>query len=212
MGNLNIDELYSAAEDSRLRAFETARQDSLSRLQSNLDSITQSYRSNVTQAQTASRISALGQEEKLAASGLSSGSAYAAATSGYTESARVASNNNLRSNINALSTTRMQQEQEARTTSSSEIAQAQQTYDNSIADLQTQKAEAKISQYNTDRNYETEQKQFAYQSAMERWQTYGVVLPADAEILGVPAGTRTASSAYNNARLAFDKWKALLNA
>ena len=210
MALLNIDELYRAAKDSRLHAFESARQDSLQRLQNSLNDIGTSYRNNVTQTQTAARISALGQEEKLAASGLSSGNAYGAATSGYTETARMSADNQLRSNINKLSAARMQQEQQARTASSSEIAQAKQSYENSMANLQVQSAQAKISQYNADRQFQNQTRQFAYTSAMDRWKTYGVVLPADAKILGVPAGTRTASSAYNNARLAFDRWKALL--
>ena len=124
MESLDIEELYRAAERSRLNAFESARQDSLKRLQNSLDEIGTSYRGSVTQAQTAARISALGQEEKLAASGLSSGGSYTAPTSGYTETARVASDNNLRSNLNTLSAARLQQEQEARNASNTEIAQA----------------------------------------------------------------------------------------
>ena len=210
MESLNIEELYRAAEQSRLNAFESARQDSLKRLQSNLDDIGASYRSSVTQAQTASRISALGQEEKLAASGLSSGGSYAAPTSGYTETARVAADNNLRSNLNTLSAARLQQEQEARNASNTEIAQARQSYENSVSDIRTQMAQEQINQYNADREYNYNVSTTAYQQAMQRWQTYGVVLPADAAILGVPAGTRTASSAYNNAKLALERWKALL--
>lgn len=217
MESLNIDELYRAAERNRLSAFEAAQQDSMKRLQSNLNAINSSYRSDVTQAQTASRISALGQEEKLAAAGLSSGGAYAAPTSGYTETARIAADNNLRSNLNNLSAVRMQQEQEARTASSTEIAQARQNYENSAADIRTQFAQAKIDQYNADREFTYNSSVTAYQQAMQRWQTYGVVLPADASILGVAAGTRTATSTYNNAKLAIDRatldyyrWKALL--
>lgn len=210
MASLNIEELYRAAEQSRLTAFETARQDSLQRLQNNLDQIGATYRNSVTQAQTASRFSALGQEEKLAAAGLSSGGSYAAPTSGYTETARVASDNALRSNIGNLSAARLQQEQEARTASDTEIAQARQNYENSAADIRMQQIQAQINQYNTDREYEYNARVTAYQQAMQRWQTYGIVLPADAAILGVPAGTRTASSAYNDARLALDRWKAML--
>ena len=205
MAQLNIDELYRAAEQNRLKAFETAQQDSLNRLQTSLQDIGTSYRGHVTQAQTAARISALGQEEKLAAAGLSSGNAYGAATSGYTETARVRMDNQLRGNLNTLSAARMKQEQQARTASSAEIAQARQQYESSVADLHTRAAQDKIRQYNTDR-------QFRYASAMERWKTYGIVLPADAAVLGVPAGTRTASSAYDQARLALDRWKALLRA
>ncbi len=210
MASLNIEELYRAAERSRLNAFEAARRDSLQRLQGNLEEIGASYRSSVTQAQTAARLSSLGQEEKLAAAGLSGGGSYAAPTSGYTETARVAADNNLRGNLSRLSAARLQQEQEARRTSSTEIAQARQDYETGAADIRMQQAQAQIAQYNADREYDYQARTTAYQQAMQRWQTYGVVLPADAAILGVPAGTRTASSAYDNARLALDRWKALL--
>ncbi len=210
MADLNIQELYRTAENRRLNAFQTAQAESWQRLQDSLQGIQTTYRSNVTQAQTAARISALGQEEKLAAAGLSGGSAYAAPTSGYTETSRVAADNNLRSNLNTLAAERLQQEQAARTASSSEIAQARQSYENSVSDIQLQQAQAQINQYNTDRQFTYQQQTTAYEQAMQRWQTYGVVLPADAAILGVAAGTRTADSAYNNARLALDRWKALL--
>lgn len=210
MAELNINDLYRAAEDNRLHAFASARSASLNRLQNNLTNIRSNYRSGVTSAQTASRISALGLEEKLAAGGLSSGGAYAAPTSGYTETSRVAADNNLRSNLNQLSASRMQQEQSARADSSAEIAQAEQTYSNSLAEIGLQRAQATIDQYNTDRQYQYNVRTTAYEQALARWKTYGVVLPADASILGVAAGTRTADSSYNNARLALDRWKALL--
>lgn len=217
MAELNIEALYRAAEDKRLNSFQTAQAESQQRLQNSLQGINTTYRNNVTQAQTAARISALGQEEKLAAVGLNGGSAYAAPTSGYTETSRVAADNSLRTNLNTLSATRMQQEQAARNTSSSEIAQARQSYENSVSDIRLQMAQTQINQYNTDRQYTYQQQTTAYQQAMQRWETYGVVLPADAAILGVAAGTRTSASAYNNAKLAIDReklalerWKALL--
>ena len=210
MATINIDELYRAVETSRLNAFQAAQQQSLDRLQGNLRDIAASQRSSVTQAQNAARISARGQEEKLAASGLSGGSAYTAPTSGYTESSRVAADNTLRTNLNTLSAERLKAEQDARNTSASEISQATQDYHNGLASIQLQQAQAKISQYNADRTYDYNVKKTAYEQAMDRWKTYGVVLPADAAILGVKAGTRTASSTYQNARLALDRWKATL--
>ena len=210
MATINIDELYRAVETSRLNAFQAAQQQSLDRLQGNLRDIAASHRSSVTQAQNAARISALGQEEKLAASGLSGGSAYTAPTSGYTESSRVVADNTLRTNLNTLSAERLKAEQDARNTSASEISQATQDYHNGLASIQLQQAQAKISQYNADRTYDYNVKKTAYEQAMDRWKTYGVVLPADAAILGVKAGTRTASSTYQNARLALDRWKATL--
>ena len=209
---LDIDGLYRAAEDGRRSAFETAQADSQRRLRATLSQIQSTYRDSVTQAQTAARISALGQEEKLAAVGLNSGGAYAAPTSGYTESSRIARDNTLRSNLNTLSARRLKQEQEARSTSSSEIAQASQSYWNGIADLRTNLAQTKLKQDNalSMKKYQASQAQTAYSQAMQRWQTYGYVLPADAAILGVKAGTQTADKAYKDAQLALSRWKALL--
>ena len=221
MAALNIDELYQEAENRRLSAFEAAQQDSLSRLQGNLQGIETSYRSGVTQAQNAARISALGQEEKLAAAGLSSGGAYAAPTTGYTETSRIAADNTLRTNLNTLSAKRLQQEQNARASANTEMTQAMRDYYNGVSDIRLQLAQSKIDQYNTDREYDYTAQKTAYEQAMARWETYGVVLPADEAILGVKAGTRTATSAYNdaklaattaynNARLALERWKATL--
>ncbi|MDO4287481.1 MAG: hypothetical protein Q4C40_07135 [Eubacteriales bacterium] len=210
MESFNIDELYQEAENRRLSAFEAAQQDSLSRLKSNLNSIETTYRSGVTQAQNAARISALGQEEKLAAAGLSSGSAYTAPTTGYTETSRIAADNNLRTNLNTLSAKKLQQEQNARASTNTELTQAMQDYYNGVADIRLQLAQSKIDQYNTDREYNYNVQKTAYEQAMARWETYGVVLPADAAILGVKAGTRTATSSYNNAKLALERWKATL--
>ncbi|MCD8356675.1 MAG: hypothetical protein LUE11_08915 [Clostridia bacterium] len=210
MATFNIDELYRAAENSRLNALQTAQQESLNRMQWNLKDIAASYRTSVTQAQNAARISALGQEEKLAAAGLSGGSIYTSPTTGYTETSRVAADNALRSNLNNLSVQKLKAEQEARNNSASEMAQATQTYNNGMAEIKLQQAQSKIDQYNADRQYTYTVQKTAYEQAMARWETYGVVLPADAAILGVKAGTRTASSTYNNAKLALERWKATL--
>ena len=153
---------------------------------------------NVTAAQNQARISALGLEEKLAAAGLNAGSAYGRATSGYTESARVASDNNLRSSLNSLMRARVNAENEARSQYSAETAQAEQYTSQQLSAINLQKAQAKLSY-----------KQSRYENAMQRWQTYGYVLPADAKILGVKAGTRTATKSYQQAKLAIDRIKAL---
>ncbi|MGN1014441.1 MAG: hypothetical protein ACI4PM_03675 [Butyricicoccus sp.] len=199
MASLSINGLYKAAEQARQEEYKSAKAQSQKRLNSALKSIDSEYRSNVTQAQTASRISALGQEEKLAAAGLNFGSAYSSATSGYTESARVAESNNLRSNLNALSTQASQSRSAAQSQYSEEVAQASQNRYAALADIGLQKAQALQNQ-----------QQQQYENAMERWKTYGYVLPADAKILGVKAGTKTASKEYDQAKLAIDRLKLYL--
>lgn len=198
MSTLNIDDLYKASIAAQNKSLESAKAQSKSRMNQSIAAIRRDYRSNVTAAQNQARISALGLEEKLAAAGLNAGSAYGRATSGYTESARVASDNNLRSSLNSLMRARVNAENEARSQYSAETAQAEQYTSQQLSAINLQKAQARLS-YNQSR----------YENAMQRWQTYGYVLPADAKILGVKAGTRTATKSYQQAKLAIDRIKAL---
>lgn len=198
MSTLNIDDLYKASIAAQNKSLESAKAQSKSRMNQSIAAIRSDYRSNVTAAQNQARISALGLEEKLAAAGLNAGSAYGRATSGYTESARVASDNNLRSSLNSLMRARVNAENEARSQYSAETAQAEQYTSQQLSAINLQKAQAKLSY-----------KQSRYENAMQRWQTYGYVLPADAKILGVKAGTRTATKSYQQAKLAIDRIKAL---
>lgn len=198
MSTLNIDDLYKASIAAQNKSLESAKAQSKSRMNQSIAAIRSDYRSNVTAAQNQARISALGLEEKLAAAGLNAGSVYGRATSGYTESARVASDNNLRSSLNSLMRARVNAENEARSQYSAETAQAEQYTSQQLSAINLQKAQAKLS-YNQSR----------YENAMQRWQTYGYVLPADAKILGVKAGTRTATKSYQQAKLAIDRIKAL---
>ena len=198
MSTLNIDDLYKASIAAQNKSLESAKAQSKSRMNQSIAAIRSDYRSNVTAAQNQARISALGLEEKLAAAGLNAGSAYGRATSGYTESARVASDNNLRSSLNSLMRARVNAENEARSQYSAETAQAEQYTSQQLSAINLQKTQARLS-YNQSR----------YENAMQRWQTYGYVLPADAKILGVKAGTRTATKSYQQAKLAIDRIKAL---
>ena len=198
MSTLNIDDLYKASIAAQNKSLESAKAQSKSRMNQSIAAIRSDYRSNVTAAQNQARISALGLEEKMAAAGLNAGSAYGRATSGYTESARVASDNNLRSNLNGLMRARVNAESEARSQYSAETAQAEQYTNQQLSAINLQKSQAKLSY-----------KQSTYENAMQRWQTYGYVLPADAKILGVKAGTRTATRSYQQAKLAIDRIKAL---
>ena len=198
MSTLNIDDLYKASIAAQNKSLESAKAQSKSRMNQSIAAIRSDYRRNVTAAQNQARISALGLEEKLAAAGLNAGSAYGRATSGYTESARVASDNNLRSSLNSLMRARVNAENEARSQYSAETAQAEQYTSQQLSAINLQKAQARLS-YNQSR----------YENAMQRWQTYGYVLPADAKILGVKAGTRTATKSYQQAKLAIDRIKAL---
>ena len=60
---INISELYDAAEKRRLEALQTAQKENSRQLEETLSGIQRQYRSDVTDAQTSARISALGLED-----------------------------------------------------------------------------------------------------------------------------------------------------
>lgn len=126
MAKLNISGLYDAAEKARLKSLQTAKNQSRSRLESTLSSIQSNYADQVSQAQVNARISALGNEEKLTAAGLSFGATSAAPTTGYTETARGRSNTALQSALSGLARQKATDQTQARLQSSEEIAQSQQ--------------------------------------------------------------------------------------
>lgn len=237
---LSVTGLYDAAAKARLQAFETARQAIGQRLQSQYADIEQSYREGMTQADVNARRSALGNEEKLAALGLSMGSAYGAPTSGYTETSRVAMDNAYRSDLNNLAAARLDARSAAAQSAADQETSLLTGYYNSEASAALQQAQAALSQYNADRDYsislagltgflngtptlayqqmqydwalsqsqmQADAEQTAYEQAVERWKTYGYVLPADAALLGVAAGTPTSDQSYRTAQLKLNQIK-----
>ncbi len=193
-----IASLYRSVEKAQKKQYEYAKKQSRIQRDSALNAAEADYRTNVTAAQSRARVTALGNEEKLAATGQSFGSAYDKATSGYTETSRVAQDNNLRSSLTQLATVKSQTMANARSQYSTEVAAAAQKRYAALSNTRLQRAKATI-------NY----RQQRYQNAWNRWKTYGYVLPADAKVLGVKAGTRTADRAYREAKLAIDRIKAL---
>lgn len=227
--SINVNGLYEAAAKARLQAFNTAKQNIQDQLESRYKDIDRSYRQGMTQAEVNSRKSALGNEEKLAALGLSMGGAYRAPTSGYTETSRIAVDNAYRSDLNGLAEAR----QNARSAAAQNAASQQNSllsgYYSGEASAALQQAQSQLSQYNANRDYSislagltgyingmptlsTQQmqasgEQTAYEQAMERWKAYGYVLPADAAVLGVSAGTPTSDQSYRSAQLQLDRIK-----
>lgn len=271
---IDVSGLYDAIEKARLEAFERAKKENLRKLEEQLSQIDAGYEDSVRSTQIASRISALGNEEKLAALGLNMGSAYSAPTSGYAETSRIAQDNNLRTNLNQLANAREQSKNMARSAVSSANAALDGDASELSAKIKLQAIQDMINQYNADRDYdykeqqlqidrlktEMEQKlaqeklayqqnqdalkqgqteaerqaqlekekakqeleretanqklmqqqaQTAYENALERWKLYGSVLPADASILGVPAGTKTSAQAYQDAKYKLEQMKTL---
>lgn len=249
---VSLDGLYEAAARARLEAFETARQQISRRLESQYADIDGSYRAGMTQAQVNARLSASGNEEKLAALGLSFSNQYAAPATGYSETSRIAVDNAYRADLNGLAAARTQ----ARAAAAQQAAEAEAGlttgYYADTASAALDQAKSSLSQYNADRDYsislagmmgyldgaptlsyrkyQTDLAQtisqnavndaryrdsqaasaaasaasadkIAYEQAFHRWKAYGYVLPADAALLGVAAGTPTADQAYRSAQL-----------
>ncbi|MBP3312406.1 MAG: hypothetical protein J6L72_09260 [Butyricicoccus sp.] len=228
-GALSVTGLYDAAAKARLQAFETAKQNIQKQLESQYSDIDRAYRQGMTQADVNARRSALGNEEKLAALGLSMGGAYGAPTSGYTETSRVAVDNAYRSDLNGLAEARLNARSAAAQNAAAQQAGLLSGYDSGEASAALQQAQSQLSQLGADRDYsislagltgyingmptlsnqqmQAAGEQTAYEQAMERWKAYGYVLPADAALLGVSAGTPTSDQSYRSAQLQLDRIK-----
>lgn len=228
-GALSVTGLYDAAAKARLQAFETAKQNIQKQLESQYSDIDRAYRQGMTQADVNARRSALGNEEKLAALGLSMGGAYSAPTSGYTETSRVAVDNAYRSDLNGLAEARLNARSAAAQNAAAQQAGLLSGYYSGEASAALQQAQSQLSQLGADRDYsislagltgyihgmptlsnqqmQAAGEQTAYEQAMERWKAYGYVLPADAALLGVSAGTPTSDQSYRSAQLQLDRIK-----
>ena len=230
---LNVVSLYDSAAKARLQAFERAMQQSRQQKEQDLAQIEQDYRAGMTQTGVNARQSALSNAEKLAALGLSMSGAYAAPTSGYTESSRVAADNAYRRDLNSLTTARLN----ARAAAVQAAAERENSllggYWTGESNAALQQAQATLAQYNTNRDYsislagltgylngmptlarqqaysqmQAENEKTAYARAVERWKTYGYVLPGDAGLLGVAAGTPTSDQSYRTAQLKLNQIK-----
>lgn len=212
------DSMYQSGLDS-LYADYKANED---KLNAQLPQIAQEYDKQRSRAYANARISALGNNERLAAQGLA-GNAYAAPVSGYSESSRVAYDNALR---NALNYANMQQ-QNAEDDIRNQINELALQRDKGASDLYTQIAQALLNTQQSENqfaaNYGQNQSQFeknyalqqlqmeeakrqfneqmqaqasqtAYNQALQEVSTFGkVVTKAAADALGVPVGTTLSS-------------------
>lgn len=233
-GSSAISQLYDAAETARLQRLEAARERVQKQLESNLSSIENDYVAGMQQTDINARQSVLANEEKLAALGLNMGARHAAATSGAAETSRIAIDNQYRSDLNALGQTRLTARAAAQDSAAAQQAALESDYYTASENAALQQAQLMLSQFNADRDYSlslagltgflnglptleyreyaaglnSQSQADAYEQALTRWTTTGYVQAGDADILGVPAGTPTASASYQNASLALQKWKA----
>lgn len=212
------DSLHKSGLDSLYAGYK-ANED---KLNAQIPKIAQQYDRQRSLAYANARINALGNNERLAAKGLG-GNAYAAPTTGYSESSRIADDNALR---NALNYANMQQ-QGTEDDIRGQINDLALQRDKGAADLYTQLAQALMgaqqsesqfaanygqNQSQFDQNYalqklqmEEATRQFneqmaaqaaqnAYSQAMQEVSAFGkVVTKAAADALGVPVGTTLSS-------------------
>lgn len=230
-GGLSRNDLYDAAARSRLQAFETARSGIGGRLQSQYADIDAAYREGVTQTEVNARRSALAGEEKLAALGLSMGASLSAPTSGYTETSRVAMDNAYRADLAGLSQARLGARSAAAQAAADRESSLIGGYYSGEAAAALAEAQARLGEMRAERDYsisvagltgfynglptvsyhnaqaqmQASAEQTAYERAMGRWKTYGYVLPADAALLGVAAGTPTSDQSYRAAQLGLNQ-------
>lgn len=226
-GSLSVSGLYDAAARSRLQAFETARGTIEQRLQAQYGDIDAAYRAGMTQTEVNARRSALGGEEKLAALGLSMGGSYDAPTSGYTETSRVAMDNAYRADLSGLSQARLTARSAAAQDAADRESSLMSGYYSGESSAALSEAQTRLGELRADRDYslsvagltgylngkptlgyqnaqsqmQVSAEQTAYERAIGRWKTYGYVLPADAALLGVVAGTPTSDQSYRAAQL-----------
>ena len=230
-GPLGVSGLYDAAATSRLQAFDTARRDIRQRLQGQYREIDTAYREGMTQTEVNARRSALAGEEKLAALGLSMGGSYAAPTSGYTETSRIAMDNAYRADLAGLAGARLAARSAAAQNAAAQESGLAGGYYSGEAAAALSEAQARLgamqdardysislagltgyiggmptlAHQNAQANLQVGAEQTAYERALERWRVYGYVLPTDAGLLGVAAGTPTSDQSYRSAQLGLSR-------
>lgn len=209
-----VDAYQTALERARAEAIaarENQTQQEVERLQGQENVIYEQSATDREKAYATARLSALAQEEKLAALGLGRGTG--AAVSGYQETSRIAQDTTLQNAINQVNLSETDalrslaaEIRQARQTGLADVAELEEKYQMLYAEYELKKQEQEqqqqedlyqrqqdaLNQYYDQLRQQQEQEQLAYQQAFQRWQLTGVVSQEDAPILGVPAGTKTA--------------------
>lgn len=173
--------LYETAADAMLNAQNASYQSRVHSLNEMLPQIKEDHDAARTDAYENARISAVRNNEALAALGLA-GNLQTEYRSGVSETSRIAEDNALRQNINQLNANQLKEEAEVRQS----IIDAE--YDNSaaVADILADYAE---NAYN-NMLFEEEKKQTAIQNAMKEISVFGRIMTQEAaDALGLPVGT-----------------------
>jgi hypothetical protein len=174
--------------------------------------------------------------EQLAALGLSRG-AYDKPASGYAESSKVAQDNTLTSQIAQNNRTRLNAKDSIMDAIAKNNSQIDLASANALASLSLKEIDALLSRRKQDSDYilsmaaltgllngeptlagreaererkiyEDELRQRQIENAFERWKIMGALSNADAEILGIPAGTLTSDYYFSQLQSAINRLKA----
>ena len=187
---------YDNIAKARKAALDSAYEAQAATINAQRPELENQYKNLRAQTYANARLSAIGNNEALAANGLA-GNMYSNPTSGYSETSRIAENNALR---NALANANQQQVL-ATTALDNQITQAglarDQAYQNQLADLEAQRLNAAqaenqfAAQYNLNVQQANDAAaQQAKQNALNELQYFGkIISQAAADALGVPVGT-----------------------
>lgn len=197
---------YDKMAQARKDALDAAYNQQVNELNAQLPKIKETYDTQRNQTYRNARVTALGNNEGLAARGLA-GNAYTAPVTGYSETSRIAETNALRSALNALN----KQQQGQEDTIGTEIRQVGYDRDNALAQALAQIEQNRIAaqqsenqfgaNYNLNawqaqQNQEYQQQQLAYEKAMNELNLFGRIMTQEAaNAIGLPVGTTLAK--YN---------------
>lgn len=175
----SIKKIYEEMARQRKAALDQAYQAQMAQLTQQGEALTGTYDDVRKSAYSNSRVSALGNNEALAASGLS-GNAYGMPVSGYSETSRVAQNTALGSALNQAT----RDEASAKNAVRSQMGTAGAEYGSNWASAQSELLAQELAS-----------QQEAYQRALTKAQAevqmFGRVMTKEtADILGVPIGTK----------------------
>lgn len=205
-----------AAKKAALEARESQTRAAVEALGEQEPLIRASAAENRARAYAAARLSALGNEERMATLGLGAG-AQNAPVSGYQETSRLQQDLALENSVNQVNSLEASalrdlagQIREARLTGMADVSGLEEKYALLYAQWQQQeradqyarqqdfeqglyaKQQDAQTAYNQQLQQAYREQQNRYDQAFQRWKATGVVSAEDAAVLGVPAGTKTA--------------------
>ena len=187
---LDYDKLYGGIARTQKSALDAALAGQQAALNQQAGQLQGQYNTLRGQAYTNSRLSALGNNEQLAAAGLA-GAPNAAPSSGYSETSRTAQSIALQNAINGLN----QQQQGALTDLATQGTQARlgrdQQWAGTSADLDAQRMNAQAQQNQFAAQFNQSEEAAALQKAQAEVQLFGKIkTKATSAILGLPIGTK----------------------